>query len=251
MLSKKNFFSKILWYIEKRCFDRADIIIVDTDTNGSFYSELFKINKIKFRQLPLCIDQNLFHCSKESKNTKPLKILFAGGFIPLQGVDIIVKAAHLLKKDSTLKFYLIGDGQEANCIAEYITTYNLDITWIKEWLSIGDLAKEYNSADICLGIFGRSDKRGRVWPFKNYNAMATGIPVISSNFEDPSLPRLEEYYYSVSPASPRELAKAILLLKNKEKRQELGKKGNIYYSNYLANKNAVNKFYNLAKQLNS
>ena len=249
ILSKRNIISKILWHMEKRSFDCADVIVVDTDANAFFYSKIFKIKRIKFKQIPLCIDESIFNITKKDNHKDYLNVLFAGGFIPLQGVHVIVEAAYLLKKDNSVKFHLIGNGQEAACITEYITKHNLDITWTKEWISIEDLAKEYYNADICLGIFGHSDKRGRVWPFKNYNAMATGTPVISSNFEDYSLPGIENCYYKVPPANAKELAKAILQLKDKNERQNMRMKGYDFYLKYLANQNAVNKFHALSKHL--
>jgi glycosyltransferase involved in cell wall biosynthesis len=47
------------------------------------------------------------------------------------------------------------------------------------FVPLEQLPQMMTEADLCLGIFGTTDKAGRVIPHKVYDAVAMGIPVIT------------------------------------------------------------------------
>ena len=71
-------------------------------------------------------------------------------------------------------------------------------------------------ADLCLGIFGNTDKAKRVIPNKVYECLAVGKPVITA--DTPAIRELFEdgELVFVSVADHISLAKAIMALKNDE-----------------------------------
>ncbi len=87
-------------------------------------------------------------------------VLFWGTFIPLQGVSYIRAAAELLKNEKNIDIRLIGE------------TYRLPHE---------QLVPLIRTADICLGIFGDTDKTTRVIPNKVYEAIAMRKAVISAD----------------------------------------------------------------------
>ena len=88
-----------------------------------------------------------------------MNVLFWGKGIPLQGVEYIKQARELLKREHTIVFRIIGEPPVAyEALPAIIRT-----------------------ADICLGIFGDTDKAARVIPNKVYEAIAMKKPVISAD----------------------------------------------------------------------
>src|SRR5438445_13086024 len=93
-------------------------------------------------------------------------VTFVGTFIPLQGVPYIIEAAHYLEQYADIKFELIGSGQtyrEAQRIAHDFKVKNLSFTGP---VSTERVPEKLAEADVCLGIFGDTEKAQRVTPNK-------------------------------------------------------------------------------------
>jgi len=78
--------------------------------------------------------------------------------------------------------------------------------------------KDYlNEADICLGIFGNTEKAQRVIPNKIYEALAAGKPIITA--KSLAAEELFKNYKNIlfcNSADFKDLAKKILELKNNQ-----------------------------------
>jgi glycosyltransferase involved in cell wall biosynthesis len=109
---------------------------------------------------------------------EPLRVLFYGQFIPLHGVETIVRAARLTDADP-VHWHLIGTGQEAARIEALIKELEpAHLTWTP-WVPYAELIREIHAADVCLGIFGATDKAARVIPNKVFQVLAAGRPLIT------------------------------------------------------------------------
>jgi len=128
------------------------------------------------------------------KENKRFLVLFWGKFIPLQGVSYIRAAAEILKGESDMEVRLIGG---------------------ETYLPYEQLVPVIKTADICLGIFGDTDKAQRVIPNKVYEAFAMRKPVISG--DSPAIHEMfldHENIVLCKMADAEDLAKKILELKN-------------------------------------
>ena len=238
LLKKHSIVAKILLLLEKRSFESAEVILVDTLSNALFYSRTLNIPANKFIQIPLFINEGIYKMGHYIKKNE-ITVLFAGGFIPLHGIETIVKAAKLLQENNKIHFKIIGDGQTAEQLATDITNQN-NIRWIRKWLPQEQLATEFIEADICLGVFGETEKCRRVWPFKNYLAMATGKPIISTHVDSSVLQEVTKFYYPVQPNNPKSLAEAILTMTNPHIRERYSRLSATYYNKRLSNEHALN-----------
>jgi len=108
----------------------------------------------------------------------PLRVLFYGQFIPLHGVQTIIEAARQLR-DEPIEWLLIGRGQDAARIRAMLDDVPLPrLQWL-DWIDYEQLPATIHDADVCLGIFGMSDKAASVIPNKAFQALAAGRPVVS------------------------------------------------------------------------
>jgi glycosyltransferase involved in cell wall biosynthesis/SAM-dependent methyltransferase len=145
----------------------------------------------------------------------PLRLLYAGQYIPLHGLETVLAAADRLRNRDDIRFELVGKGQMLPAmrdLAERLALPNL--RFVEDWMPAEPLAREHLApADLCLGIFGDQAKARCVLPFKVYMAMAAGRPVLTADSpacrellpEGPEGPSV----WSLPPEDPAALAAAI------------------------------------------
>lgn len=112
---------------------------------------------------------------------KNFLILFWGNFIPLQGIQYIVLAAKKIEKYPDIKFQIIGGGQTEDKIHRFYSSLNIKNVEFLGKRDSRELPSMIKKADICLGIFGDTDKAARVIPNKIYEAIAMAKPVITAD----------------------------------------------------------------------
>lgn len=111
-------------------------------------------------------------------NDGRLRVLFYGQFIPLHGIPTIIEAARLLR-DAPVSWTLVGRGQEAPRIRAMLDAEPLPALCWLDWVDYADLRSKIATADVCVGIFGTSDKAASVIPNKVFQVMAAGRPLIT------------------------------------------------------------------------
>ena len=135
---------------------------------------------------------------------KTYLVLFWGNMIPLQGVPYIRRAAELLWNEP-IEIQILGDPK----VPQH------------------ELPDRIRKADICLGIFGDTDKATRVIPNKVYEAIAMKKAVISA--DTPAIRELfsdRENILLCKRASPESLAEKIKeLCENQNLRNHIAEGG--------------------------
>ena len=85
-----------------------------------------------------------------------------------------------------------------------------NVEWI-EWVDYKELRDHIARADICLGIFGDTDKAARVIPNKVFQILSAGAPLITRDSPairellSPDMPGV----YLVPPGDPEALLEAV------------------------------------------
>jgi len=105
-------------------------------------------------------------------------VLFYGQFIPLHGIGTIIEAARLLRY-APIQWTLVGRGQEAPRIRAMLAEDPLSALHWVEWVPYDQLDEWIKRADVCLGIFGTSEKAASVIPNKVFQIVASGLPLVT------------------------------------------------------------------------
>ena len=148
---------------------------------------------------------------------KKFAVLFWGNFIPLQGIQYIIKAAKTLEQYQDIKFEVIGNGQTYAEMMELVKKLSVKNIVFIDKMTQEDLVGYIKKADVCLGIFGDTGKTQRVIPNKVYEAIAMKKPVISG--DTPAIRELftdRENVLLCLVADADDLADKILELKNNQ-----------------------------------
>lgn len=215
--------AKYYWILDWLSCKLSNNVLLDTGENIKYFVKEFGISKEKFIRVFVGADNNFENKQEENVNEK-FKIIFYGSNIPLQGVRYMLDSTKIIK-DENVEFDIIGSSIKKQFGGEKIEGVRFF-----ENLNYNELVKRISDSDICLGIFGDTEKTQRVIPNKIYDYASLKKPIITSDtlvirelFDERDL-------LLVPTAKPQKIAEAILFLKNNpEIRRELSE-------------NAYNKF---------
>ncbi len=220
------------WTLDWLACKLADKVLLDANTHIDYFVKTFKIKKEKFIRVFVGSDDEIMRPAQIKKETKQDYFLvhFHGIATPLQGTKYILQAADLLE-NKNIRFNIIGMKRRDPSL----NARHKNVNFIS-YVPYEELKNYINKADVCLGIFGDTNKTQRVIPNKVYEALACKKPVITSDSNAVrELLKHQENCYLCKSADPQDLAKAILTLKNDaELRNKIADNGyNLFKDNLL------------------
>lgn len=174
-------------YLEKH----ADLILAAADNHAiNEKSNQFAIDNELIKQFPTRFDEKIFY--PKDKNTVREKlglsddqIIFvtAGRLSEVKGWKLMIDSIAILKSEiDKLKFIMIGDGEDKQCILDYIESNNLDDVVHLVGRKQPDIVCEYlNASD--LFIMG-SITEG--WSTSLVEAISSGRKAVVTNFSSAS-----------------------------------------------------------------
>jgi len=214
--------ARLNFKIDYWAFRLADLILADTQAHKDYFCQRYGLPSNKVEVLPVGFDDELFRPSAAAEKENRFTVLFFGSFLPLHGVDCILEAANIISsREPSIQFRLIGSGQTLLLAENLASKLGLRNVIFEDWLPLSELPQKIASSDICLGIFGRTEKARRVVPHKIFQAMGMKKPVITSR-----TPAVEEFFshreniFLIQESSSDLLAQAILELKRDEDLRE-------------------------------
>jgi len=196
----------------------ANIVLLDTKAHADYFVERFGLDADRVGVFYVGAEVEKFDYGagprhEATGNASPaenLTILFYGQFIPLHGVGTIIEAARVMENEE-VDWIIIGKGQEAPRVRRMLDEHELPrVSWLP-WVEYEKLIEHIRRADICLGIFGDTDKAARVIPNKVFQVVAAGRPLITR--DSPAIrelfPESTPGLYLVRPADPGGIVTAI------------------------------------------
>ena len=245
----------------------ADAVLLDTQAHIDYFVSEFHLPPEKFFAVPVGsalpvipskegIQTNgliLDSCFRRNDDLRSritdtaheyFTVLYFGSYIPLHGVDVILKAARILQDNSPpfpqgerkreIAFTLVGAGQLLPEMKQLASDLGLkNVNFVDRFVGEEELTRYILKADICLGIFGQTDKALRVIPCKVYNCLAMGKPLITARTEatEGILTHMDNAILC-KPGDAEDLAKAILFVKNDAiLRDKVARRGKEYFMN--------------------
>jgi glycosyltransferase involved in cell wall biosynthesis len=215
LLREGGLVARLLFLLERRALRSATINIVDTPLSAAYLCELFGLPAEQVLAIPLSTNEETFVPVPTGAVSQRCRVLFVGTLIPLHGVQTITAAAALLSSRKDIDITVVGDGQEAGLVEQALLASAGCLGWQRQWMSSEEMAEAIAAADICLGIFGATEKAGRVLPFKLYAYTRIGRCIITAATEcTASLTADLDYrpWHEVPAADPHALAEAIIEL---------------------------------------
>lgn len=237
---KQNMYSnkaKKMKTFERKLINEAEKVVFLNNSEREYYLDVLEINKEKVNTqvIPLYIPEKEGFANLDFfyGRSKTLKLHWTGTYIPLHGLENILKAVQILSetKDINFHLYLWGDTEEKakpyKAIANELGIENL-VTFISKWNDLDAWHSHVvKNCDVSLGVFGESKKSKTVLPNKVIDAISFKTPVItqsSGGVREFNLDRC----INVTDNSPNEIANEISNLYNAEKNLVLENIENAY-----------------------
>jgi len=235
-LKKNSLRAKIIHWIDGLACKLVDRVVLESSEEINYFIKEFNLPNEKFRQLSFATDESIFIPQSDFRGDK-FAVLFFGTFIPLHGIEIIVDAANLLKKEKDIEFILCGDGQTMPEIKKLIQKKDIDNIVMSGFVSKKELLEHLKKSNVCLGIFGNTIKANKVVTNKVFQILASRKPLITMDSA-----AVREIFLKngincmlVQPSSSKKLAEAILFLKNNpEKTRQIASAGYDTYQEHLS-----------------
>jgi glycosyltransferase involved in cell wall biosynthesis len=214
--------ARLNFKIDFWAFRLSDLILADTQAHKDYFCQKYGLPSKKVEVLPVGFDDDLFRPFAAEGKEKLFTVLFFGSFLPLHGVDCILEAAKIVSSEEpSIQFRLVGSGQTLPLAQDLASKHGLSSVLFEGWLPQSVLPHKIASSDICLGIFGKTEKAKRVVPHKIFQSMGMRKPVITGR-----TPAVEEFFshreniFLIPESNPDLLAQAILKLKRDEDLRE-------------------------------
>ncbi|MEE8186005.1 MAG: hypothetical protein V3T96_06395, partial [Thermodesulfobacteriota bacterium] len=177
LVSPGSIRATLLWWLDRTACRVADLILLDTSEHINYFVKEFGLPREKFLRLFVggdevankagIMNKELGIRIQETKNKKQkdgtFNVLYFGTYIPLHGVEYIIKAAKRLEDEEDICFTLIGTGQLLEDTKRLASDLSCKyIEFIDRWVSSTELVSYISKSDVCLGIFGITEKTSRV-----------------------------------------------------------------------------------------
>jgi len=156
----------------------ADKVIVDTCAHAEYFSRVIGVDSEKLLRISASADDSVMTPGPGRPEDGQFVVHFHGEFQRLHGAEHIIGAAALLPE---AEFRMIGKGRTLDACKKASAEKHLKNVRFIESVTYEKLAEMIREADVCLGIFGDTEKARLVIPNKVYEALASAKAVITAD----------------------------------------------------------------------
>jgi glycosyltransferase involved in cell wall biosynthesis len=251
---------QIIWeivrVIERSILLNAEYILTDTHLHKKFLTKTFDVNKDKIVVLPVGTNEVLFNPDNtEAKDFgTDFTVFFYGTFIPLHGVDVILKAAKLLE-DYRIKFVIVGGKGKKKTLKNFYqlkNTLQLENLTHYKWVDYKELPKFIKGVDLCLGgPFGGTAQARRVISGKTYQFLCMGKPTVIGEIDEDVGFKHRENCILVKQDSPSALSEEIkwcYMNRENDKLDKIGESGRRLLNKEFSFQNISTKLIEIVKE---
>ena len=178
--------AKFIYRYEKWVLKTSQLVLTDTTLHKNHFTTHFQLANNHVHIIPISTNESLFHPQPANTAAKPdcFRIFFYGSFLPLHGIDVILKTAVSLKH-LPIQFTLVGGHKlDLTHFHEQIKQQNLDNIEHLPWVDYQTLPQHIANANLCLGgPFGNTPQAQRIVTGKTVQFLAMEKPTIVGKIE--------------------------------------------------------------------
>jgi glycosyltransferase involved in cell wall biosynthesis len=168
---------------DKVAFGWPRVVIADTEVHARRFAAM--VGRRPFPVVYVGASDEFFDVPDDEPAASPLIVLYAGGFLPLHGVDAILDAAERLAAgaDRPIVLEMVGDGVQYDDMRRRAAEAKLGNVVFHGRRPLAELAGRMARAHVVLGVFQREGEGERVLPNKVVQGLAAGRCVVTGDTE--------------------------------------------------------------------
>lgn len=184
IFAKDHLLSNLIKQIDLLSLRKSALVILDTtqrqnQTKQQLGNDSFT-SYPKLSSVILGANTGRFQHQLFPRISNQLVITYHGKFIPLHGVDNLIRAIYELKRQApSIKVNLIGNGQTHQHCKRLVKRLGLKNIIFHGFLTDKKMIEIYRDTHIGVGVFGTSSKVGNTIPNKIYELMALNKVIIT------------------------------------------------------------------------
>ncbi|MEY0429513.1 glycosyltransferase [Providencia rettgeri] len=254
ILSQGSLKAKYMLLIEKLLTRYATKIICLNEAEKSYYINFMSSSaKEKIETIPLVIDR-INPRTEYSTSHKPIVLCWWGTYIPLHGLDKLIKAIKLLDR-AQVKLYIFGNSNEKSQPYKNLVNQlglSSKIEFNNEFTFKNGKLPEFliNNCDLALGNFGSSEKAKTVLVNKVVDTVALNLPCLTMQTKacNEFFIENESIFLTKEDPTPEDISNAIIkVISNKDNLFKISKNGHSVYNNYFSPEAFSKKYLPLLK----
>ena len=225
---------KVFHKISANIYRKADSILITSNMFKDYLHGELSIGNNKIHYLPQYAEQ-LFDPSKCAKKPDDwTDLMFAGNIGKVQNVEIILKAAKVLK-DKRIRFHIVGDGTDLDRLKGIKKKHNLSNVIFHGRQPLEKMPDYYSMADAMLVTMKVDPVLSLTLPGKVQTYMAAGKPIIGAiGGETMSVLEKAKCGYCGTGDSVKELVDNIKRFISEDNRAQLAAFSRRYYEKCFA-----------------
>lgn len=219
MANSMNAFAKPFETLEEKMVRVADayasLVLVLTETMKRYLMNKYELPSTSLEVVYDTIDPSIYQIEDGENQESNHKILFMGDVYYRDGVDVLVEALNLVKKDvPDVELYITAGGPHLPVVLKKAEKLNiLKNIRMTGWLPFSQLISMLPT--FAVGVSPSRNKllNSLIIPRKVFEYMAAGVPVVASRLEAMNeIITHRETGMLVEPEDPKDLAEAIVTL---------------------------------------
>ncbi len=184
-IRKESFVYNVFHKVSGRLYRACDRILMTSQGFEKYLIEEFGIAPERLGYLPQYAEELFSSGETAPRNDGEINLVFAGNIGAAQRVDLIIRAAAILK-DERVHWHIVGDGSELEACRKLASELGAESVTFHGRHPVEEMPKFYGMADAMLLTLDDDEVISYTLPGKIQSYMAAGKPVIgSANGETP------------------------------------------------------------------
>ena len=188
--------------LESGVYQHADKVIVVSEALKTALKNHFGIDCLVINNM---VDNRFFETQRRKKTNEAFTFVTVGRLVSIKCFDMLVEAFSQVKQKMKGRLIIVGDGPERHKIEKQIEKFGLQDKVVMAGLKKPEEVSEILCESDCFVLSSRRETFGIVL----IEAMAKGLPVISTKCGGPETFVNNENGLLVAPDNPHELAEAM------------------------------------------
>ena len=211
----RNLHTLFLWFIEWCMAGASNVVVLPSRAYAEYFATTFGVPPQKVVWTYIGADDAQFHPATEEKSEPIFEVVYSGPFTSSVGAEILVRAAKLLEGEEGLHFTIIGEGVDQKGIQSLVTELACVNVVYLPFAALGEVERRFRSADVIIGILGKTPLVSRLLPGRVFRGAASGRAIISAL--SPAIAEVftaDEQIVLVKPGDVEDLAEKLKELKS-------------------------------------